>query len=297
VLPRAGSYRCRDLTRAFSCFFTSRVSLLCALQTIALIAVREGVVQLGSMKKVCSVVTGHFSDVARVPREPRRARHQHVRSVPPFARCEMAVKLSSYVRLYRYCRRVVAWLRRADALPCFACVLDAMLQVAEDLSYVVMLRRKFGYLESIPGVLLPHPSSAAAFPGGCGMGPLPPPDLAAWAAPGLMPPPHAGSMDPYGGAAAASMHIMPSMSSLEALLSKLPSVVPAPPQPPPPSGPAPTGLAPGTAKEEMDEYVQQCHHGMDVAPSSNGGESSSASAAASMSSYFVDVGGKPGEGF
>jgi hypothetical protein len=171
-------------------------------------------------------------------------------------------------------------------------VLDAM-QVAEDLSYVVMLRRKFGYLESIPGVLLPHPSSAAAFPGGCG---IPPPDLAAWA-PGLMPPPHAGSMDPYGGAAAASMHIMPSMSSLEALLSKLPSVVPAPPQPPPPSGPAPTGLAPGTAKEEMDEYVQQCHHGMDVAPSSNGGESSSASAAASMSSYFVDVGGKPGEGF
>jgi hypothetical protein len=42
--------------------------------------------------------------------------------------------------------------------------------------------------------------------------------------------------------------------------------------------------------------VQQCHHGMDVAPSSNGGGESS-SAAASMSSYFVDVGGKPGEGF
>ena len=43
-----------------------------------------------------------------------------------------------------------------------------MPQVAEDLSYVVMLRRKFGYLENIPGVLLQHPSTASVFPGGGG---------------------------------------------------------------------------------------------------------------------------------
>jgi hypothetical protein len=185
----------------------------------------------------------------------------------------------------------------------FVSVFDGVtVQVAEDLSYAVMLRRKFGYLESIPGVLLPHPSSAGAFPGGCGMGPLPPPDLAAW--PGLMPP-HAGPMDLYdpyvavGPSAAASMHIMPSMSSLEALLSKLPSVVPAPPpQPHQPTQPA-TGTS-SSAKEEVDEYAQQCHHGMEGVPSSNGGGGgeSASPATAPMSSYFVDVGGKPGdEGF
>lgn len=43
--------------------------------------------------------------------------------------------------------------------------LGSMKKVAEDLGYVVTLRRKFGYLESIPGVLLPHPSSAGVFPG------------------------------------------------------------------------------------------------------------------------------------
>lgn len=185
--------------------------------------------------------------------------------------------------------------------------------MSEDLSYVVMLRRKFGYLESIPGVLLPHPSSAGAFPG---MGPLPPPDLAAWP-PGMMPPPPAGPMDlydpyiaagPAAAAAAASMHIMPSMSSLEALLSKLPSVVPAPPLALPPQQQAPAGgPAPptGTAasgkegEDEADEYVQQCHGGMEGVPSKHAGESAGASAAATapMSPYFVDVGGKPGEGF
>ncbi|TVU11909.1 hypothetical protein EJB05_45520 [Eragrostis curvula] len=195
--------------------------------------------------------------------------------------------------------------------------LGSMKKVAEDLSYVVMLRRKFGYLESIPGVLLPHPSSAGAFPGGC-VGPVPP-DLAAW--PGLMPPPpHAGPLapldlyDPYGAvaagpaAAAASMHIMPSMSSLEALLSKLPSVVPAPPpqqQQAPAAGSAAPGVAPAaaaaSAKEDVDDYVR-CHGMVDDTPSGNGagGESASTSAAgatAPMSSYFVDVGGKPGEGF
>ena len=81
--------------------------------------------------------------------------------------------------------------------------------MAEDLSYVVMLRRKFGYLESIPGVLLPHPSSAGVVFPGVG----PPPDIAAAWPPGLMPPPPppppAGPValqdlyDPYGGGATA----------------------------------------------------------------------------------------------
>ncbi|GJN00217.1 hypothetical protein PR202_ga17631 [Eleusine coracana subsp. coracana] len=181
--------------------------------------------------------------------------------------------------------------------------LGSMKKVAEDLRYVVMLRRKFGYLESIPGVLLPHPSSAGAFP-------LPPPDLAAWH-PGMMPPP-AGPLDLYDpyvaaaagpAAAAASMHIMPSMSSLEALLSKLPSVVPAPPPPQQQtSGPAPPGTAAAKEEEVVDEYARQCHGGMEGVPSNGGGgESAGASGAAAgtapMSSYFVDVGGKPGEGF
>lgn len=83
-----------------------------------------------------------------------------------------------------------------------------------------MLRKKFSYIESIPGVLLPHPSSSA-FP---------------------------TKMDGYGAADAwhyqaslapqaefydhhynqPPLKITPSMSSLEALLSKLPSVVPPP---------------------------------------------------------------------
>uniref|UniRef100_A0A0A9A8J4 Uncharacterized protein n=1 Tax=Arundo donax TaxID=35708 RepID=A0A0A9A8J4_ARUDO len=174
----------------------------------------------------------------------------------------------------------------------------------------MMLRRKFGYLESIPGVLLPHPSSAGAFPtGGC-MGP--PPDIATWP-PGLMPLP-AGPLplelyDPYGAvvppggpAAAAPMHIMPSMSSLEALLSKLPSVVPAPTPLQPPAEAMPgvaTTAAAAAAKEEVDDYVQ-CHgmDNMDSNGANTGGESTSAAtSSAPMSSYFVNVGSKPGEGF
>ncbi|GJN29202.1 hypothetical protein PR202_gb17400 [Eleusine coracana subsp. coracana] len=183
--------------------------------------------------------------------------------------------------------------------------LGSMKKVTEDLSYVVMLRRKFGYLGSIPGVLLPHPSSAGAFP-------LPPPDLAAWHPGGMMPPPAVplDLYDPYVAAAAgpaASMHIMPSMSSLEALLSKLPSVVPVPPPPPPPqqqqtSGPAVPGTAAAAAlakeEEEVDEYARQCHGGMESGvPSESAGASGAAAGTAPMSSYFVDVGGKPGEGF
>ncbi|CAM0913552.1 unnamed protein product [Alopecurus aequalis] len=166
--------------------------------------------------------------------------------------------------------------------------LGSMKKVTEDLSYAVTLRRKFGYLESIPGVLLPHPSSAGVFP-----------DASAMPWPGMMPqiPPPDMYVDPYGAPVPgpAPMHIMPSMSSLEALLSKLPSVVPAPPQPPPGSMPAPTTVS---AKEE--ELEEDYAHGvMDMSssmPSNGAGESTSTSAAAPpMSSYFVDVGGKPGE--
>ncbi|KAL6861754.1 hypothetical protein ACP4OV_017454 [Aristida adscensionis] len=192
--------------------------------------------------------------------------------------------------------------------------LGSMKKVAEDLSYVVMLRRKFGYLESIPGVLLPHPSSAGAF-AGAGAGGAPMDVVAAGWPPGcLVPPgPPLELYDPYGGAVpvvpggagaaavAPPMHIMPSMSSLEALLSKLPSVVPAhTPAPAPPGAAAP--VAANKAEEEApDDYVQ-CHHGaMDAASDGGGGggESTSASAAATapMTSYFVDVGGKTSEGF
>uniref|UniRef100_A0A0D3GEK8 Transcription factor MYC/MYB N-terminal domain-containing protein n=1 Tax=Oryza barthii TaxID=65489 RepID=A0A0D3GEK8_9ORYZ len=158
--------------------------------------------------------------------------------------------------------------------------LGSMKKVAEDLSYVVALRRKFGYLESIPGVLLPHPSSAAAaFPGGT-------PDAAGWPAGMMVSPP-----------------IMPSMSSLEALLSKLPSVVPAAAAPSPPPGSSsmpPTGAAAASSappKEEAaeDDYVH-CH-GMDMATSSTNGGGESTGGAPLPSSYFVNVGVKPSEGF
>uniref|UniRef100_A0A0D9VKX4 Transcription factor MYC/MYB N-terminal domain-containing protein n=1 Tax=Leersia perrieri TaxID=77586 RepID=A0A0D9VKX4_9ORYZ len=136
--------------------------------------------------------------------------------------------------------------------------LGSMKKVAEDLSYVVSLRRKFDYLETIPGVLLPHPSSAA-FPAAAGLHV----DAAA------QPWPPMEIYDPYyGGHAAEQMqHIVPSMSSLEALLSKLPSVGPV------------------VAKEELGD-----------AEAVTNGAGESTSAAAPMA-YYVDV-AKPGdEGF
>ncbi|KAE8730254.1 hypothetical protein F3Y22_tig00003041pilonHSYRG01219 [Hibiscus syriacus] len=95
--------------------------------------------------------------------------------------------------------------------------LGAVHKVIEDLSYVVLLRKKFSYIESIPGVLLPHPSSYAYplngtpepwthFPAGMPIAQPPPPEF----------------YDHFN----QPMNITPSMSSLEALLSKLPSVVP-----------------------------------------------------------------------
>ncbi|XP_072977537.1 protein RICE SALT SENSITIVE 3-like [Typha angustifolia] len=168
--------------------------------------------------------------------------------------------------------------------------LGAMNKVVEDLSYVVLLRKKFSYLESIPGVLLPHPSSssaagAAAFPvrmEGCSVGP------------GFAPPPPMEFYDHF----SSQIRIMPSMSSLEALLSKLPSVSPGPSGSSSPvyyempvmmsSSQRPSPGLMGTAKEEIEEEEEEYggeQRGMEL-----GGESSS-----SMS-YYLNV-NKPSEGF
>ncbi|GJR19448.1 rice salt sensitive 3-like protein [Tanacetum coccineum] len=103
-------------------------------------------------------------------------------------------------------------------------------KVIEDLSYVVLLRKKFSYIESIPGVLLPHPSSSAY--------PFKAEDYnasEAWHFQGgnisMLPPQHDQLCHRYNYNQA--MNITPSMSSLEALLSKLPSVVPVSSSPPP----------------------------------------------------------------
>lgn len=142
--------------------------------------------------------------------------------------------------------------------------LGAVHKVIEDLSYVVMLRKKLSYIESIPGVLLPHPSSS-----GYPFINASPSDT--WHFPGVAPPHqqpehqfyhsdhnhrfligHHNQPQAVGGAAPPlplSMKITPSMSSLEALLSKLPSVVPPATQP---------GYYPfhHSAKEEMSQEEQ-----------------------------------------
>lgn len=110
--------------------------------------------------------------------------------------------------------------------------LGAVHKVIEDLSYVVLLRKKFSYIESIPGVLLPHPSSSAyPYKGEGGYGA---PEQ--WHFQGNNH--HLAS--PQGEQLYEHHHhhfnnlplkITPSMSSLEALLSKLPSVVPPTTQP------------------------------------------------------------------
>lgn len=85
-------------------------------------------------------------------------------------------------------------------------------QVVEDLSYVVLLRKKLSYIESIPGVLLPHPSSAAY--------PLKMINEAEANCSHYQNNINLIPQEYY------DMRITPSMSSLEALLSKLPSVAP-----------------------------------------------------------------------
>ncbi|KAJ7943609.1 Transcription factor like [Quillaja saponaria] len=94
--------------------------------------------------------------------------------------------------------------------------LGSIHKVIEDLSYVVQLIKKFSYIERIPGVLLPHPSSNYACPFIEGYG-----AQEAWHFQGTLVPP-TKIYDQFN----QSLRITPSMSSLEALLSKLPTVVP-----------------------------------------------------------------------
>lgn len=106
------------------------------------------------------------------------------------------------------------------------------------MSYVVLLRKKFSYIESIPGVLLPHPSSPP-FPykvdhhhhHGYAYGPTPDHHHAWHFQAGT--PTHEFMYDHHhqylNNQAVPLKNITPSMSSLEALLSKLPSVVPSAP--------------------------------------------------------------------
>ncbi|KAK4785879.1 hypothetical protein SAY86_002568 [Trapa natans] len=110
--------------------------------------------------------------------------------------------------------------------------LGSLHKVIEDLNFVVLLRKRFSYIESIPGVLLPHPSSSP-YPykiDGSQHGP-PPADswhLQTAAVPAVVAADHHQFYDSaaFGGHQTPPMMITPSMSSLEALLSKLPSVVP-----------------------------------------------------------------------
>ncbi|KAA8529545.1 hypothetical protein F0562_033656 [Nyssa sinensis] len=96
--------------------------------------------------------------------------------------------------------------------------LGAVHKVIEDLSYTVLLRKKFSYFGSIAGVLLPHPSSAR--PINMDRNSTEP---AAWHFQGneMYESDHFNDQP--------MMRITPSMSSLEVLLSKLPSVVLAAP--------------------------------------------------------------------
>ncbi|XP_021742058.1 protein RICE SALT SENSITIVE 3-like isoform X2 [Chenopodium quinoa] len=131
--------------------------------------------------------------------------------------------------------------------------LGSLNKVVEDLSYIVLLRKKFTYIESIPGVLLPHPSSAA-FPPSMGMGPTAQ----------LM-----EQYEYYNQAQAQQQQspmvrmITPSMSSLEALLSKLPSVGPGPAHRDPTGHCGPEAHqflgSPSTQKVEKEELGEEEH--------------------------------------
>ncbi|KGN51824.1 protein RICE SALT SENSITIVE 3 [Cucumis sativus] len=106
--------------------------------------------------------------------------------------------------------------------------LGAVQKMTEDLNLVVQLRKKFCYIESIPGVLLPHPlysSIPSSFmDGGVGVTTMAyeNPEMGRFEGSGL-----GGSVESlvYNNLN-QQLRITPSMSSLEALLAKLPSVVP-----------------------------------------------------------------------
>ncbi|KAK2352336.1 hypothetical protein P8452_42364 [Trifolium repens] len=102
--------------------------------------------------------------------------------------------------------------------------LGAVHKVIEDLSYVVLLRKKLSYIESIPGVLLPHPSSSAYPYKLEPYGNIPPEQWHNYQ--GISYAPQQQSDQLYDHFNNMPMKVTPSMSSLEALLSKLPSVVP-----------------------------------------------------------------------
>jgi hypothetical protein len=93
-------------------------------------------------------------------------------------------------------------------------------KVIEDLSYVVLLRKKFSYMESIPGVLLPHPSSSAYPYGG------PSEQWHNFQGSNIAPQHQSDQLYHEHFNNIMPMKVTPSMSSLEVLLSKLPSVVP-----------------------------------------------------------------------
>ncbi|CAA0814159.1 Serine/threonine-protein kinase WNK (With No Lysine)-related [Striga hermonthica] len=125
--------------------------------------------------------------------------------------------------------------------------LGAVHKVIEDLSYVVLLRKKWSYIESIPGVLLPHPSSSSSSLAYHQFNhhPQEPPN---WHNNNFQPHPH-NYFDHFAPHTPMKM-ITPSMSSLDALLSKLPSVMPS-------------SSSVGPAKEENiedDENAGHCHH-------------------------------------
>lgn len=103
-------------------------------------------------------------------------------------------------------------------------------QVAEDHSYVAQVQNIFSYFHGVPGFLLPHPTSSS---------PIIPFKLHEFnhCSPHYTPPSHTvhsslSTMEHlYNTNFNQQLMITSSMSSLEALLSKLPSVVPTPSPP------------------------------------------------------------------
>lgn len=103
-------------------------------------------------------------------------------------------------------------------------------QVAEDSSYVAQVQNIFSYCHGVPGFLLPHPTSSS---------PIIPFKLHEFnhCSPHYTPPSHTvhsslSTMEHlYNINFNHQLMITPSMSTLEALLSKLPSVVPTPSPP------------------------------------------------------------------
>ncbi|KAI3516298.1 hypothetical protein L1887_15212 [Cichorium endivia] len=152
--------------------------------------------------------------------------------------------------------------------------LGSVHKVIEDLNYVVLLRKKFSYIESIPGVLLPHPSSSAYPFKAEGYN-----TSEAWHFHGGTPPPEYCHRYNYN----QPLNITPSMSSLEALLSKLPSVVPVSSSSPPPVPPFCEAAPPqyvAAASRPMEFWGVEAKEEVEEEDVKDGGECSS-----SMSSY------------